>query len=40
MRGGSAVAAAVTVTVAAVLCAMFVVATHMLDYYSPPPVGD
>ncbi|GAA3950634.1 hypothetical protein Aau02nite_76950 [Amorphoplanes auranticolor] len=40
MRGRCAVAAAITVAVAAVLCAMFVVATHMVDYYSPPPAGD
>jgi hypothetical protein len=40
MRGRSAVAAAVAVTVSALLCAMFVVATHMLAYYSTSPIGD
>jgi len=40
MRGRSATAAGVTVTVSAVLCTMFVVATHMLAYYPAQPVGD
>ena len=40
MRGRSAVAAGVTVTVSAILCAAFVVATHLLAYYATPPVGD
>jgi hypothetical protein len=40
MRGRSAVAAGVTVTIAALLCAMVVVATHMLDFYYTPPASD
>lgn len=40
LRGRVAVAAGVTVSVSAVLCVLFVVSTHLVAYYSTPPVAD
>jgi hypothetical protein len=40
VRGRSAAAAGVTVTVSALLFTVFMVATRMLAYYSTPPMGD
>jgi hypothetical protein len=40
LRGRPAVAAGVTVAVSAVLCVLFVVGTHLVVFYSTPPVTD
>ena len=40
MRGRSAAAAALTVAVAAVLCALFVLGVHVHEFLTTPPDGD
>ena len=40
LRGRTAAAAGLTVTLSALLCTLLVAGTHMLAHYSPPPTGD